>query len=131
VFDIRSDNELDAAFRMITERRIGALMVGPFSFFDLRRQKLATLAAFLKIPAMYQSRQYVVAGGLASYGSNADNSFRVLGEYAGRILKGAKPAELPVQQPTRFEMVINLKAARELGLTISPKLLALTDEVIE
>lgn len=126
-----TDREIDAAFEAIAEQRIGALAVASDPFFDTRRDKILALAARHAVPAMYQFRDYAVAGGLISYGIDLPDVYRRLGNYAGRILKGAKPADLPVMRPTKFEFVVNLKTANALGLAIPPMLLAGADDVIE
>jgi putative ABC transport system substrate-binding protein len=123
--------EIDAAFAMLARERPDALFVGPDGFFTTRRVQFAILAARERIPAAYTQRGYVAAGGLMSYGSDQVEMIRQLGAYTGRILKGAKPADLPVLQSTKLEFVINIQTARALGLQISDKLLALADEVIE
>ena len=107
------------------------LLVATGSFFFNRAAQLVVLAARHAIPTLYFRREFAVAGGLASYGTDTNESFRVMGEYAGRILKGEKPGDLPIQQPSKFEFVINLKTAKALGLTIPETLLATADEVIQ
>jgi putative ABC transport system substrate-binding protein len=124
-------NEIDAIFANLSTQRIGALLTDADPLFYTQRDQVIALAAYHGVPAMYQIRDIVDDGGLVSYGANLGDVFRLAGNYAGRILKGDKPADLPVQQPVKFEMVINLNAARALGLAIPPTLLALADEVIE
>jgi ABC-type uncharacterized transport system substrate-binding protein len=126
-----SDREIDAAFVSLVQARIGALFVGNDLFFNNRIEQLIALATRHAIPVMYPYREFVVAGGLISYGVSLSELYRQVGLYAGRILKGEKPADLPVMQATKIELVINLKIARILGLEVPAKLLALADEVIE
>jgi putative ABC transport system substrate-binding protein len=124
--------EIDTAFATIAERRFGALLVHNDPFLsDQRRQQIIALAARLGVPAGYQQRSIVEGGGLMSYGTSRIEVYRQVGVYAGRVVRGEKPADLPVVQPTKFELVINAQTARMLGLTVSPSLLALANEVIE
>ena len=123
--------EIDAAFTTLASERPDALFVGPDGFFSSRRVQFATLAAFHRLPATASNRDYVEAGALMSYGTNITDAARQVGDYVARILKGAKPADLPVVQASKFELVINAQTARMLGLTVPPALLAIADEVIE
>jgi putative ABC transport system substrate-binding protein len=131
LFRASTDGGLEAAFESIAQKRIPAVSVAGDSFFNSRREKLAALAVRHGIPAIYSFRDYAVAGGLMSYGIDLPDVYRQVGVYAGQILKGAKPADLPVLQPSKFEFVINLKTAKALGVKISDNLLSLADEVIE
>jgi putative ABC transport system substrate-binding protein len=124
-------NEIEAAFALLAERQAGALLVSAAPFLDTRREQLLELTARHSIPAIYAWPAWAASGGLISYGASLAGVYRQLGIYAGRILKGAKPADLPVQQPAKFELVINLKTARALGLKISESFLLVANEVIE
>ena len=126
-----TDREIDEAFDTLMKQRIAALSVASDPFFDTRRDKLIGLAARYAVPAIYQFREYPAAGGLISYGIDIANVYRQIGIYVGRILKGAKPADLPVMQPTKFELVLNLKTAKTLRLAIPSGVISIADEVIE
>ena len=131
IFDAGTIREIDAAFASLVRQRFDALFVGPDLFFSTRRVQLAIAAARHAVPTIFAQREYAEAGGLMSYGTNIADTYRQVGVYTGRILKGAKPADLPVVQSTKFELVINAQTARTLGLTVPDNLLATADEVIE
>ena len=126
-----NDGEIDAAFATAAELRAGALLVGADPFLFIRREHLLGLASRYSIPAIYELREYAAAGGLMSSGVNLAEAYRLVGVYTGRVLKGEKPSELPVQQATKVELILNLETAKALGLTVPPRLLAIADEVIE
>jgi putative ABC transport system substrate-binding protein len=131
VVNAGSDEELEATFVTLAQNRIVAMMVGADPYFDTRRDRIIELVAKHRWPAIYQFRDYVQAGGLMSYGASIVETYFQNGIYVGRILGGAKPADMPVQLPTKFELVINMKTAKALGVAIPPGVLAITDEVIE
>ena len=131
VLTATAERDIEAAFATLVSQHAGAIIINADSFFTAHRDQIIGLAAHYKIPAIYPWREYAEAGGLMSYGTSFADSYRQLGVYVGRVLRGVKPADLPVTQPTRIELVINLSTARALGLEISAKLLALSDAVVE
>ena len=126
-----SESEIDTAFASLVQVHAGALVVGADPFLSGRRDQIVALASRRAVPSIYAWREFATSGGLISYGPSITSAFRLVGHYAGKVLKGAKPADLAVQQPTKFELVINLKTAKSLGVTIPPSLLARADQVIE
>jgi putative ABC transport system substrate-binding protein len=126
-----NESEIDAAFATAAQLRVGAMLVGSDPFFNSQRDKIITLAARYAIPSIYEQREHALAGGLMSYGTNLSDGYRQAGVYAGRILKGEKPGDLPVVQSTKFEFIINLKTAKTLGIEVPPNLSAEADEIIE
>jgi putative tryptophan/tyrosine transport system substrate-binding protein len=130
-FGASTNREIDTAFASLVQKGTEALVVSESALFESRRAQLTTLAALHRLPAIYPLREYLEVGGLMSYGANWTDQLRQVGIYTGRILKGEKPADLPVMRPTKFEFVINLQTARTLGIEVPPSLLAIADEVIE
>jgi putative ABC transport system substrate-binding protein len=126
-----TESEIDAALAALTQLHAGALVVGSDPFFNFRREQLVGLAARYAVPAIYEWREFAQAGGLISYGPSLSGTWRQVGAYVGRVLAGANPADLPIQRPTRIELVINLKTAKALGLTIPQSIVGRADEVIE
>jgi putative tryptophan/tyrosine transport system substrate-binding protein len=131
VLNAITDSELDAAFATLNQQPVDAMVVPTNSFFVTRAKQIAALVASHRLPAIYARREFAEAGGLMSYGYDVGDGYRQMGVYAGRILKGDKPADLPVVQPTKFELVINMKTAKALGFQVSDRLIALSDEIIE
>ena len=131
VLKASSESEIDTAFASLVQLHAGALVVGADPFLSSRREQIVALASRTAVPSIYAWREFAASGGLISYGASLTSAFRLLGVYAGKVLRGAKPADLPVQQPTAFELVINLTTAKALGLTVPQSILARADEVIE
>jgi len=126
-----TEAEIETAFATLQQRRAGALVIGPSTFFNSRTENLAALSLRHAVPTIYQYRQFVAAGGLVSYGTDETEFYRLAGIYAGKILNGDKPADLPVQQTTKVELIVNLKTAKALGITVPQSVQSRADEVIE
>jgi putative ABC transport system substrate-binding protein len=126
-----NDAQLETAFAALLQKRVAALVVASDPFFDSRRKRIISFAAENRLPGIYQFRDYALDGGLISYGPSIIDTYRQVGVYAGRILKGANPSDLPIMLPTKYDLVVNLKTAKALGLAIPDRILALADEVIE
>ena len=131
VLKATDEDEFEPAFASLSHLKADALIVGTYPFFTSRRERIVALASRYSVPAIYEWQEFATAGGLISYGASLTSLYREAGVYVGKILKGAKPADLPVQQPTNFELVVNLKAAKALGLTVPPTLITAADKVIE
>ena len=131
IVNVNSERDIDPAFATLVQHEVGGILVAGNALFTGQRNQLVALAAQHALPVIYYGREFVDAGGLMSYGASMTDAYRQVGNYAGRILKGTKPADLPVQTPTKFELIINLKTAKTLGLTVPPTLLTHADEVIE
>ena len=131
VFRASNDTELEVSLASLIQQRVGALLVTADPYFATQRDRIVAFATQNRLPAIYQFREYAVAGGLISYGPRITDAYRQAGRYTGQILKGAKPADLPIVLPTKYEFVINLKAAKALGLTIPSGLISFADEVVE
>ena len=131
ILKANSEGEIDAAFATLADRHADALVIGGDAFFTSRREQLVALASHYAVPAIDRFPEFAISGGLISYGPNLAAAYRWVGIYAGRVLKGTKPADLPIERPTKFELIINLKTAKALGLTVPQSLLARADEVIE
>ena len=131
IFDAQTDTDLEATFASLSSRAVDALLVTTNPFFEGRRDQIVALAKRHSVPALYPWREYTVVGGLISYGTSFTESYRQAGLYVGRVLKGEKPADLPVVQATKFELLVNAKTAKALGLTVPPSILIAADEVID
>jgi len=131
IVNVNSERDIDPAFAALVQHQVGGILVAGNALFTGQRNRLVALAAHHALPAIYYGREFVEAGGLMSYGASMTDAYRHVGNYAGRILKGAKPADLPVMLPTKFELIINLKTAKALGLAVPPTLITRADEVIE